>query len=140
MKEKKLYIRTSDWTYPHWQGIFYLKDLQINPRTAASNTAKVTVTKAAVAGAVTEVPTGILSSAKISLFITILIILLATYLLLLKSYFSHKMNSLRFDGIVFDIKEKVKNFFLGIYQSLEGRSEKRLSRFVEDIKAREELE
>lgn len=114
--------------------------LVYNVDTSVTDTAKVRVTRTAVVGAVTEVPTGILSSAKVSLFITILIILLATYLLLLKSYFSQKTSSLRFNEIVFDAKEKAKNFFLGIYQSPKERSEKRLSRFIEDIKVREGLE
>ena len=114
--------------------------LVYNVDTSVTDTAKVRVTKTAVAGAVTEVPTGILSSAKVSLFITILIILLATYLLLLKSYFSHKISSLEFNEIVFDAKEKVKNFFLGIYQSPKERSEKRLSRLIADVRTREGLE
>lgn len=113
--------------------------LVYNVDTSVTDTAKVRVSKTAVAGAVTEVPTGILSSAKVSFFLTILIIFGATYLLLLKSYFSQKTSSLRFNEIVFDAKEKAKNFFLGIYRSPKERSERRLSRFIEDIKGREGL-
>ena len=111
--------------------------IAFNADTSVSDTAKVRVFKKAVAGAVTEVPTGIVNSLLTSLGVTILL----TYILLLGFFFYQKVfvrSGINLRDQVLKAKSRMEEWYwnLHILDSPE-RSEKRFQKIISEIRAKE---
>ena len=111
--------------------------IAFNADTSVSDTAKVRVFKKAVAGAVTEVPTGIVNSLLTSLGVTILL----TYILLLGFFFYQKVfvrSGINLRDQVLKAKSRMEEWYwsLHILDSPE-KSEKRFQKIISEIRAKE---
>ena len=107
--------------------------LVYNTGIARTDTAKVQVTKTEVKGA-TDVPTGMLDSAKISFIVSGLATLLLTYLLLLKFYLGNRAYAWGVNDALGTAKEKIARF---LPKEPARKKEERLARIIEEIRKRE---
>ncbi|MDP3093213.1 MAG: hypothetical protein Q8N16_00415 [bacterium] len=107
--------------------------LVYNTSVARTDTAKVQVTKTEVKGA-TDVPTGILDSAKLSLLLSGLATLLLTYFLLLRFYVSKKAYAWGINDVLESAKEKVRQ---SLPKEPAQKSEERLAKMIEKIREKE---
>jgi hypothetical protein len=107
--------------------------LVYNTSIARTDTAKVQVTKTEVKGA-TDVPTGMLDSAKISFIVSGLATLLLTYFLLLRFYLGNRAYAWGVNNAFESAKEKIARF---LPKEPARKKEERLARIIEEIRKRE---
>ena len=110
--------------------------LVYNTSIARTDTAKVQVTRTEVKGA-TDVPTGMLDSAKISFIVAGLATLLLTYFLLLKFYLGNRAYVWGVNDALGTAKEKIAKF---LPKEPDRKKEERLARIIEEIRKREKLD
>ena len=108
--------------------------LAYNVDTSGSNTAGIKVQKKAVAGAVTEVPTGVLSSLLVPFGVTMLL----TYCLLLGFFFYQKVfvgSGIQFGEEISKVRSGIEDWYysLRIFDSPE-KSARRLQKTISEIK------
>ena len=107
--------------------------LVYNTSVSRTDHASVNVIKTQVLG-VTDVPTGVLDSAKIAFIFSIMATILLTYFLLLKFYVRTKAYAFGIDDIVFSAKKKITNLLPK--EPLE-KSEEKLAKIIEEIRKKE---
>ncbi len=107
--------------------------LVYNTSVSRTDTASVNVVKTQVLGA-TDVPTGILDSAKIAFIFSIMATLLLTYFLLLRFYVRNKAYALGVDDFISSIKEKV---IMVLPKEPSEKAEQRLNKIIEEIRKKE---
>ena len=107
--------------------------LVYNTSVSRTDTASVNVIKTEVLG-VTDVPTGILDSAKIAFIFSVMATILLTYLLLLRFYVSNKAYAFGVNDVIFSIKEKLT---MVLPKEPTERAEQRLTKIIEEIRKKE---
>ena len=104
-----------------------------NTSISRTDTASVNVVKTQVLGA-TDVPTGILDSAKIAFIFSVMATILLTYFLLLKFYVSNKAYAFGVNDIISSAKEKIISL---LPKEPIERAEERLAKIIEEIRKKE---
>lgn len=107
--------------------------LVYNTSISRTDTASVNVVKTQVLG-ITDVPTGILDSAKIAFIFSVMATILLTYFLLLRFYVSKKAYAWGISDAFETAKEKVKQ---ALPKEPIERAEQRLARIIEEIRKKE---
>ncbi|MBU4350843.1 hypothetical protein L6250_02155 [Candidatus Parcubacteria bacterium] len=107
--------------------------LVYNTSISRTDTASVNVVRTQVLG-VTDVPTGVLDSAKIAMIVSITATILLTYFMLLRFYVSKKAYTLGVNEVVSSAKEKITNL---LPKEPSEKAEQRLNKIIEEIRNRE---
>lgn len=107
--------------------------LVYNTGVSRTDTASVNVIKTQVLGA-TDVPTGVLDSAKIAFIVSLMATILLTYFMLLRFYVSNKAYALGVNDIVSSLKGKITGL---LPKEPSEKAEQRLNKIIEEIRKRE---
>jgi len=111
--------------------------ISYNTQTAKSDSVTILVKRTGVAGAVTQAPTGVLDTAHLSFIITMFIVFILSYLWFLRFYLKRKIP---WNKIKSEASRRVNNFketILSLGGSYEQRTERKLSRILNEIRNRE---
>ncbi len=104
-----------------------------NSSVSRTDTASVNVVRTEVKGA-TDVPTGVLDSAKIALITSAMATILLTYFMLLRFYVGKKAYALGVNEVVSSAKEKIADL---MPKEPSEKAEQRLNKIIEEIRNRE---